>query len=143
MPSDMRQVIERIAEEQARAVQRELDDIGIGNWPVSPHPECDPISIALYIDTKDRILRALMEAFAAQSAPSERRLRAAFEAGFCARPKSRESWVAHETNGAPREWEFSHGGSAHDLMPEAWQAWQNAVDTAHSGDRAEEGVTNG
>jgi hypothetical protein len=59
--------------------------------------------------------------------------RRAFEAGFCARPKSRESWVAHETNGAPREWEFSHGGSAHDLMPEAWQAWQNAKASSGEG----------
>jgi hypothetical protein len=83
-----------------------------------------------WLECKEPGVERAIKKLTSHPAPSgwQQRIAAAFEAGFCARPKSRESWVAHETNGSPREWEFSHGGSAHDLMPEAWQAWQNAVD---------------
>jgi hypothetical protein len=47
----------------------------------------------------------------------------AFAAGFYARPKEGDSWVRHETHGTPREWDFTSGGSAVDLMSFALAAY--------------------
>lgn len=52
------------------------------------------------------------------------RIRAAFEAGYRARPISTEQWRQHELTGEPRQFDFSPGGSAEDILPEAWAAYQ-------------------
>lgn len=47
--------------------------------------------------------------------------RAAFEAGFYARPG--DNWLQAELGIAPRKWEFSAGGSAADLKDSAYAAY--------------------
>jgi hypothetical protein len=74
-----------------------------------------PVVLAHVMDLGSKLVDALQV--------SESAARDAFEAGFRARPVSVEQWTQHELTGEPRQFEFSAGGSAEDLLSEAWVAY--------------------
>jgi hypothetical protein len=126
---DVRQVIERIAEEQAREVARELNDIGIGTYGVSPNPESASVAEALYVDTKHRLVTALMAAFGSQPAPS----------GWQQRIAAMSPWrygstvdrcffcgIGYDYNDTPKHRPDCLWQNAVDALPPA-QSWQQRV----------------
>lgn len=49
--------------------------------------------------------------------------RAAFQAGFAARPPDKNNWDRVYVTGELRQWDFSPGGSAWDLKDQAFEAY--------------------
>jgi hypothetical protein len=65
---DVQQLIERIAEQQAREVAKQLNEIGVGSYGLTPSPESASIAEFMYVDTKAQLVKVLTEAFAAPDA---------------------------------------------------------------------------
>lgn len=72
---------------------------------------------------------AAESALTAQREELDRLRREAFEAGFAARPPTKNNWDRVYVTGELRQWDFSPGGSAWDLRDDAWTAYQTCSPT--------------